>query len=81
MYKVEPAVADGGEVIIYAPHIREVSFTHGGLIEEVGYHCRDYFLAQPRIVQLFGRCRSHRFVAMEIEHPTESLPVGGEIVV
>jgi nickel-dependent lactate racemase len=47
MYKVEPAVADGGEVIIYAPHIREVSFTHGRLIEKVGYHCRDYFLAQP----------------------------------
>jgi nickel-dependent lactate racemase len=47
MYKIEPAVADGGEVIIYAPHIREVSVTHGRLIEEVGYHCRDYFLAQP----------------------------------
>lgn len=47
MYKVEPAVADGGEVIIYAPHIREVSVTHGKIIEEVGYHCRDYFTAQP----------------------------------
>jgi hypothetical protein len=47
MYKIEPVVADGGEVIIYAPHIREVSFTHGQLIEEIGYHCRDYFLAQP----------------------------------
>ena len=47
MYKMEPAVADGGEVIIYAPHINEVSITHGRLIEEVGYHCRDYFLAQP----------------------------------
>jgi lactate racemase len=47
MYKIEPAVADGGEVIIYAPHISEVSVTHGRLIEEVGYHCRDYFLAQP----------------------------------
>jgi len=47
MYKIEPVVADGGEVIIYAPHISEVSFTHGHLIEEVGYHCRDYFVAQP----------------------------------
>lgn len=47
MYKIEPAVADGGEVIIYAPHIREVSVTHGKIIEEVGYHCRDYFTAQP----------------------------------
>jgi NAD(P)-dependent dehydrogenase (short-subunit alcohol dehydrogenase family) len=29
MYKLEPVVADGGELIIYAPHIREVSGTHG----------------------------------------------------
>jgi nickel-dependent lactate racemase len=46
MYKMEPAVADGGEVVIYAPHITEVSYTHGKLIDEIGYHCRDYFLAQ-----------------------------------
>lgn len=46
MYKSEPAVADEGEVIIYAPHVTEVSRTHGKMIDEVGYHCRDYFLAQ-----------------------------------
>jgi nickel-dependent lactate racemase len=46
MYKLEPVVADGGELIIYAPHIREISQTHGALIERVGYHTRDYFLKQ-----------------------------------
>jgi hypothetical protein len=46
MYKMEPAIADGGEVVIYAPHVREVSHTHGRLIEEIGYHCKDYFLKQ-----------------------------------
>ena len=46
MYKLEPAIADGGEVVIYAPHITEVSYTHGGILDGVGYHCRDYFLAQ-----------------------------------
>ncbi len=46
MYKVEPAVADGGEVVIYAPRLAEVSYTHGPAIEAIGYHCRDYFLAQ-----------------------------------
>lgn len=46
MYKVEPAIADGGEVIIYAPHVSEVSHTHGRLLDEIGYHCRDYFVAQ-----------------------------------
>ncbi|MBS3734406.1 MAG: DUF2088 domain-containing protein [Phycisphaerae bacterium] len=46
MYKLEPVVADGGELIIYAPHITELSATHGAVIEQVGYHTRDYFLAQ-----------------------------------
>jgi nickel-dependent lactate racemase len=46
MYKTEPVVADGGEVVIYAPHLREVSYTHGRLLDQVGYHVRDYFLGQ-----------------------------------
>lgn len=46
MYKTEPVIADGGEVVIYAPHITEVSYTHGRLIDQVGYHVRDYFLGQ-----------------------------------
>jgi nickel-dependent lactate racemase len=46
MYKLEPAVADGGEVVIYAPHLTEVSYTHGAMIEKIGYHCRDYFVGQ-----------------------------------
>jgi lactate racemase len=46
MYKLEPVVADGGELIIYAPHLKEISTTHGALIRRIGYHCRDYFLWQ-----------------------------------
>lgn len=46
MYKLEPVLADDGELIIYAPHLREFSVTHGRWIEEIGYHCRDYFLKQ-----------------------------------
>ena len=46
MYKLEPVVADGGRLIIYAPHITEVSYTHGESIKRVGYHTRDYFLRQ-----------------------------------
>jgi nickel-dependent lactate racemase len=44
-YKAEPIVADGGEVIIYAPHISELSRMHPE-IARIGYHCRDYFLSQ-----------------------------------
>jgi len=32
-YKVEPIVADGGQVVIYAPHIREISTTHPHIAE------------------------------------------------
>jgi nickel-dependent lactate racemase len=46
MYKLEPAIADGGEVIIYAPHITAISYTHGRIIDQIGYHVRDYFLKQ-----------------------------------
>jgi len=46
MYKLEPVLADGGELIIYAPHIHEVCVSHGKVLHEVGYHCRDYFLKQ-----------------------------------
>lgn len=46
MYKMEPAIADGGEVVIYAPHISEISYTHGRVIDQVGYHVRDYFVKQ-----------------------------------
>ena len=46
MYKTEPAIADGGEVIIYAPHLHEVSVVHGKIIRQIGYHVRDYFVAR-----------------------------------
>ncbi|MBL9207088.1 MAG: DUF2088 domain-containing protein [Opitutaceae bacterium] len=46
MYKLEPVIADGGELIIYAPHLREISLVHGHHIERIGYHCIDYFLKQ-----------------------------------
>lgn len=59
-YKLEPVVADGGELIIYAPHITRISATHGVLIERVGYHVRDYFLAQmERFADVPGGVLAH----------------------
>jgi lactate racemase len=46
MYKLEPVLADDGELIIYAPHLKEICVSHGPHIHQVGYHCRDYFLNQ-----------------------------------
>lgn len=46
MYKLEPVVAEGGEVVIYAPHLDVVSHAHGKYIYEIGYHVLEYFLKQ-----------------------------------
>lgn len=46
MYKLEPVVADGGTLIIYAPHIDQVSYSHGAVLDQIGYHVRDYFVRQ-----------------------------------
>jgi len=44
MYKIEPVMDVGGEVVIYAPHLDVVSHVHGEYIYEVGYHILPYFL-------------------------------------
>jgi nickel-dependent lactate racemase len=46
MYKLEPVLAEGGELILYAPHLGTISHVHGRYIEEIGYHCLPYFLNQ-----------------------------------
>jgi nickel-dependent lactate racemase len=47
MYKLEQVVAPGGKLIIYAPHITEVSRTWGEYMGKIGYHTVGYFLSQP----------------------------------
>jgi nickel-dependent lactate racemase len=60
MYKTEPAIADGGEVIIYAPTLTEISYTHGRLIDEIGYHVLEYFTKQPeRFASVPGVIKAH----------------------
>jgi len=60
MYKLEPVVADGGDLIIYAPHITQVSESHGEIIEKIGYHVRDYFVKQPdRFTDIPGGVMAH----------------------
>jgi nickel-dependent lactate racemase len=55
MYKLESVVAEGGTLIIYAPHICELSYTHGKIIDRIGYHTRDYFLNQPDKFEGYSR--------------------------
>ena len=44
MYKLEPVLADGGELIIYGPHIKSISHTHEAVLREIGYHCSAWLL-------------------------------------
>jgi nickel-dependent lactate racemase len=44
MYKLEPVVSNGGEVVIFAPHLDVVSHVHGKHIYDIGYHILPYFL-------------------------------------
>jgi len=44
VYKLEPVMAAGGEVILYAPHLDTVSEVHGEHIYKIGYHVLPYFL-------------------------------------
>lgn len=46
MYKLESVVEDGGDLIIFAPHMKAISRTHGNNIYKIGYHVIDYFLNQ-----------------------------------
>jgi nickel-dependent lactate racemase len=46
IYKLEPVLAEGAELILYAPHLDVVSHVHGKHIYEIGYHVLPYFLGQ-----------------------------------
>ena len=46
MYKLEPVIEDGGEIVLYAPHIGNISYTHGRILNQIGYHGSEYFVQQ-----------------------------------
>jgi hypothetical protein len=52
-YKLGAIVEDGGELIVYAPHLTKLSETHGTLIEKYGYAplevVRDMLGASPEL--------------------------------
>jgi len=46
MYKIDSIIADNGELIIFNPNIKEISFVHNDAIRKIGYHVAQYFLKQ-----------------------------------
>jgi len=54
-YKIEPMVKEGGEIVVLAPHIKDISITHRSVINQIGFHIKDYFLANMDIYKKFPR--------------------------
>jgi nickel-dependent lactate racemase len=64
-YKLGGVIEEGGELIIYAPHLRAISETHGLLIEKYGYAPIDRV---REMVALSTELRSNLAVAAHLAH-------------
>ncbi len=64
-YKLGGIIEEGGELIIYAPHLRSISETHGRLIEKYGYAPLDRV---REMVALSEELRSNLAVAAHLAH-------------
>ena len=64
-YKLGGIIAEGGEMLIYAPHLRAISETHGLLIEKYGYAPLDRV---REMVALSTELRANLAVAAHLAH-------------
>lgn len=64
-YKLGGIIEEGGELIIYAPHLRAISETHGRLIEKYGYAPIDRV---REMVALSSELQSNLAVAAHLAH-------------
>ncbi|HEY0380203.1 MAG TPA: lactate racemase domain-containing protein [Pyrinomonadaceae bacterium] len=64
-YKLGSVIEEGGELIIYAPHLRAISETHGRLIEKYGYAPLDRV---REMVALSKELRENLCVAAHLAH-------------
>src|SRR5881227_2934698 len=64
-YKLGAIIEEGGELIIYAPHLRSISETHGLLIEKYGYAPLDRV---REMVALSAELQANLAVAAHLAH-------------
>ena len=64
-YKLGGIIEEGGELIIYAPHLRAISETHGRLIEKYGYAPLDRV---REMVALSAELQNNLAVAAHLAH-------------
>ena len=74
-YKLGGIIEDGGELIIYAPHLKGISTTHGALIEKYGYAP----LEQVReMVEGSDELRANLCVAAHLAHVSYAGRIGAD---
>ena len=72
-YKLGAIVEDGGELVVYAPHLKAISTTHGALIEKYGYAP----LEQVReMVEGSDELRANLCVAAHLAHVSYGSRIG-----
>ncbi len=74
-YKLGGIIEDGGDLVIYAPHLKSISTTHGRLIEKYGYAP----LEQVReMVEGSDELRANLCVAAHLAHVSYGSRVGAD---
>jgi nickel-dependent lactate racemase len=74
-YKLGGIIEDGGELVIYAPHLTGISTTHGRLIEKYGYAP----LEQVReMVEASDELQANLCVAAHLAHVSYAGRIGAE---
>lgn len=74
-YKLGGIIEDGGELVIYAPHLKGISTTHGALIEKYGYAP----LEQVReMVEGSDELRANLCVAAHLAHVSYAGRIGAD---
>ncbi len=64
-YRIGAIIEPGGELIIYAPHLKHVSETHGHAIEKYGYHPLEKVI---ELVEQHEELRNNLAVAAHLAH-------------
>ena len=64
-YRLGPVIEEGGELIIYAPHLHSISDVHGKLIRKYGYHPLERI---RELVAQSGELQENLCVAAHLAH-------------
>ena len=74
-YKLGGIIEDGGELVIYAPHLKGISTTHGRMIEKYGYAPLE---TVREMVEGSDELRANLCVAAHLAHVSYGSRIGAD---